>query len=1018
MKDTDLKKIGFTLSKVSNSIYEKLYDDGTIIKVDFAQKTISYGKIRIGRNTITNFNKEENFVVLECVDRLLTLGYLGENIYLEKDCGDAKDWLDIVIFRKTDKTRIFSIIECKTFGEKYDQAIAETKRNGRQILRYAIQDKYCQSIIIYASRFTEKGVEREHGLIDLTIYDAANRDELFALWNKEFIQSDFFKSNAYNGINEKIKRKDLQELTVQDIGSGKSKRNLYNEFKEILRVHSVSDKDNAYNKIFNLFLCKIVDEDGKTDDEYTDFQWGKDEDAETVLLRLNDLYKEGMKSKLDLSITDYTENDIVNAIERDIPVELKKIFTELRLYKNNEFAFKEVFDKRTFYENAAVVREVVKLLERKLIKNTNKQQFLGDFFEKLLNIGVKQEAGQFFTPIPIAEFILKSIPVEDLIVEKIKRKEDDFLPYIVDYSCGSGHFLTEAMNRVQEIIDNPDFKLNKLTNAQKNKLGSWQNFNWAKEFVYGIEDDYRLAKTTKVACFMNGDGEANIIYANGLDSFSSVNYKGRLLSNGMSNEKFDIVVANPPYSVDDFKNRLKNGENDFTLFKSTSKDKIECLFVERTGQLLCDNGIAGIILPSTFLITDDYIEARKYLLSNFKIMGICFLGQQTFAATPKSTCVLFLKKISSSIKKEIQQYIDNFIKDHSDFSYNGQDDIVLQYVNSQLDCSKEEYFTKVFKLSNKKLNEEKQKLFVWLLNYGRSIPISIPGKKEEESRFLGYKHTAKRNYEGIAPFPRGLKKINSMLYGDSFSDDKVCYYIQKSFKGETNLEINPSLKDHIKYRRINDCLLLGDGSFMILTKEFKRIVSPLKQIPLNDDTICINITSGDSAPKGSFLNKEKQGVPFIRAGHLNKQDDNHYVIPQEYITEEFALQHKLKLFDAGSVVFPKSGQSINTNNIALLKEPSYVVSHLAVLTFSSSTIGQYIYYILRKYETSNFKLDDFADYPTLKLNIIKKFLIPYDKKNVEKFVEQVNRIPRDGRSQKTIRADEDKLLNDLILNGK
>ena len=130
---------------------------------------------------------------------------------MEKNCGDEKDWLDIVIYRKDYPSRIFSIIECKTYGEKYEQAIAETKRNGRQILRYAIQDKYCQSIMIYASRFTDKEVEREHGLIDLTIYDAANRDELLALWNKEFIQSDFFDTSAYSGVNERIKRKDLQK---------------------------------------------------------------------------------------------------------------------------------------------------------------------------------------------------------------------------------------------------------------------------------------------------------------------------------------------------------------------------------------------------------------------------------------------------------------------------------------------------------------------------------------------------------------------------------------------------------------------------------------------------------------------------------------------------------------------------------------------------------------------------------------------------------------------------------------
>lgn len=176
-------------------------------------------------------------------------------------------------------------------------------------------------------------------------------------------------------------------------------------------------------------------------------------------------------------------------------------------------------------------------------------------------MGVKQEAGQYFTPIPIAEFILRSLPIKSMIDEKISHKDEMFLPYVIDYSCGSGHFLTEAMERIQQhlaLIDE-----NRLSNAQKNNLHNWNNFAWAKEFIYGIEDDYRLAKTTKVACFLNGDGDGNIIYANGLDRFDSPNYWGILHSESDANNKFDVVVANPPYSVPDFKKRIKMGNSSF-----------------------------------------------------------------------------------------------------------------------------------------------------------------------------------------------------------------------------------------------------------------------------------------------------------------------------------------------------------------------------------------------------------------------------------------------------------------------
>lgn len=94
------------------------------------------------------------------------------------------------------------------------------------------------------------------------------------------------------------------------------------------------------------------------------------------------------------------------------------MFTRVRLHKNNEFAFKEVYDEKSFRENAIVVREVVELLQPFQIRYGHKQQFLGDFFELLLSTGIKQEAGQFFTPVPIAKFIISSLPIRELIEQK------------------------------------------------------------------------------------------------------------------------------------------------------------------------------------------------------------------------------------------------------------------------------------------------------------------------------------------------------------------------------------------------------------------------------------------------------------------------------------------------------------------------------------------------------------------------------------------------------------------------
>jgi len=126
----------------------------------------------------------------------------------------------------------------------------------------------------------------------------------------------------------------------------------------------------------------------------------------------------------------------------------------LCLKKNNEFAIKEVYDDASFQENAKVVKEVVELLQVYKIRYNYRQQFLSDFFELLLTTGLKQESGQFFTPVPIARFIIKSLPFQEITKQKIEEgNQRNLLPTVIDYAAGSGHFITESMEEVQKHID-------------------------------------------------------------------------------------------------------------------------------------------------------------------------------------------------------------------------------------------------------------------------------------------------------------------------------------------------------------------------------------------------------------------------------------------------------------------------------------------------------------------------------------------------------------------------------------
>ena len=102
-----LSSLGFSKS---GDIFSKNYTVGVDISVDFKTKKIIYPKeIKKGDETTSNFSGPENFVVLECVNRLLEKGYKAKHIELEprwrlgresKKSGKA----DIIVKNHKDKT--------------------------------------------------------------------------------------------------------------------------------------------------------------------------------------------------------------------------------------------------------------------------------------------------------------------------------------------------------------------------------------------------------------------------------------------------------------------------------------------------------------------------------------------------------------------------------------------------------------------------------------------------------------------------------------------------------------------------------------------------------------------------------------------------------------------------------------------------------------------------------------------------------------------------------------------------
>lgn len=855
----ELAIIGFKpISGVSN-IWEKKYffsTDSYQILVEFGENLsttyINYGnKILYDRRTSLNFSKQESIVVLECVDRLLRKQYLPETITLEKHWRTG-GYLDIYV--KNRQNIGYLMIECKTYGKAYNQAKEVLLTNSyrkEQLFNYYLNDQNVDFLLLYTSTIGTSGeIIYKNDIIDTRkLKGAATQLEVYNRWDKNFITKAVFENEilAYGAKNQSLKKADLDPLDSSVIRIDDKKGSIYNLFADILRRYAVSDKSNAYDKIFNLFLCKIVDEDNTMDSEELGFQWKDTDSPETVLVRLNDLYTQGMRQYLKLNIADITEEDFEEELNllkigssNDLDIsKLKEMFRELRLYRNTTFAFREIIDRKSFMENAEIVKAVVLLLQRYKIRYNHKQRFLSEFFERLLNIGIKQEVGQYFTPVPIADFICNSIDIETIINKKINDKCSDFLPYTIDFACGSGHFITSMMDRIDVCLRELD-KTALKTIPQKENYRVWSDsYKWANSFMYGIEKDYRLAKTTKVASFLNGDGEAKIFYADGLDSFSSNDYSGRLHADDdtkQDNPCFDILVANPPYSVGDFKLVLPNANRDFNIAPAMTEksDDIECLFVERMKQLLKTGGRAGIILPPAILYAGSHNQKARYIiLTEFKIIAICELGKNTFASTDQKTIVLFLERRDPSEKEKVRKIIEKFIIEKRDFAYEGEENILSKFIKeTKRFGSLEEYIHFLEKQSDSILEQEKKKLNMYLLCFGQDVILSHPGDSQESEKcYLGYEHSKMKNYEGIHAYPyREDGKIISPLYNPDNRDDEntISYLIRSNFNGK-NFCISNQVGKYVEVKSLNTLISYADEvfSYKIYLQEFENPYSKL-----------------------------------------------------------------------------------------------------------------------------------------------------------------------------------------------
>ena len=1041
-----IEKMGFVKNDTDNK-YEKRYREfDKCIIIDFDDKKIIYpSDVKINDKTTCNFDKPENFVVLECINRLLEKGYRPEHLELEKRWNlghESKGGkADICVYDK-DGINVLCIIECKTYGQEYNKELKNLLNDGGQLFSYWQQERETKWLVIYSSRLSDGQINYQVDSVNcsddanilelskkdnsISVYTNSNTvEELYNVWKETYdkaLYGDVLFSNKTQAYNIGIK-----PLTKKDLVDFEEDNKIVNKFEEILRHNNVSDKENAFNRLIALFICKLVDEMNKNDDDIVDFQYKHGTDTyESLQDRLQRLHKQGMddfmKEEIFYVSDDYAEELVktyTGQNRENMINELKSTLKILKFYTNNDFSFKDVHNEELFYQNGKVVVEMVELFQKYRIIGSNNLQLLGDLFEQLLNKGFKQNEGQFFTPVPITRFIWECLPLKSLIVDNDTVK----YPKVVDYACGSGHFLTEGFEKINNIVDSNNKELDK---------------NWVEQKLFGIEKDYRLARVSKISLFMHGAGNGNIIYGDGLDNYSEKN---------ITSNSFDILVANPPYSVSSFKPHLKLKNNSFDTLDKISNEgsEIETLFVERISQLVKPNGYAAVILPSQILSKDgnSFISSRESILKNFNIKSIVRFGSKTFGATGQNTIVLFLQKFNEPPRRvNMVEDSVNAIFSNKDFKNFEDNTIINEYVK-QIDVTLEKYLqfiekvgtlddwkedkyfksyvdtftqsttykTKIKKSSFKKLDEiekiheinnmfytyateiEKEKMRYFGYVYTQKVLIVYgPDDNKEQENFLGYKWSDRKGKEGIQ-----LLTNKGILCSSQNDNKSISTFIRNSFDNIENDEMNK----YCYYQDLKDMINFETTSFnktIKITKIRKlKKDSTLKTLSLSDKEL-FDVSIGDRVLATELKEKSSNTIPVYSAnvkevfGYIDKRN-----------REDFSKD---------SILWGIDGDWMT--NVIDKNIPFYPTDHCGVLKYKADDINSW--YLAFALEAAG-SYEKFSRTNRASSDRVGQLKIQVPKKDIqEKVVNEIREIDKKININNNKIKEEKKKIIDLFTN--